>query len=225
MRTRSLLVSVWAIIWGALLSGVTAVGDVVVQEVAVGSTAELPCPSSDDGHRFQFWQLHGNQVLGPGNEIDRAKYRYDVLTGKLAIKAISSTEAGFYTCVSKGLANAAFNSKSVELVVKKDWEDVYENDYETNLFRGLIAMGVLIILLIFGIVFYTLRRHRIVSFRDMTDEESPDEMPQGGTYNVSNLPTMGSGITPNSHGIDNPSLETDFPRVFNTIQKTNDSQI
>ncbi|KAK7790645.1 hypothetical protein R5R35_006538 [Gryllus longicercus] len=198
--------------------------DVIVQEVPVGTTVELPCPSSDDGHRFQFWLLLDNAVLGPGNDMNPTKYKYDVLTGRLHIKAISSTESGMYTCVSKALENdSSFNSKSVEVIVRKDWEELYETDPATNLMRGLIAMGVLLIILIVGIVIYLLRRTRVIHIRDMSDEESPDEV--AGTYSVPNMPTMSSNSPPTNLGVDNPTLETDFPQVFRSMQQTNDSQI
>jgi hypothetical protein len=71
-------------IWAAVLDSV--VSQFMVQEVNVGSTAVLPCPSNDDNHRFQFWQLQGDQVLGPGNAVNRAKYKYEVLSGTLYIK-------------------------------------------------------------------------------------------------------------------------------------------
>jgi hypothetical protein len=57
----------------------------------------------------------------------------------------------------------------------------------------------------------------------MSDEESPDEtIGHGGSYNVSNLPPMTQTNNSASQGIDNPTLETDFPKVFKT---TTDSQI
>lgn len=57
-----------------------------ILEVSVGETAKLHCPSNDDNHRFQFWQLQSNQILGPGNKIDERKYKYEVLSGTLYIK-------------------------------------------------------------------------------------------------------------------------------------------
>lgn len=57
-----------------------------ILEVSVGETAKLHCPSNDDNHRFQFWQLQSNHILGPGNKIDERKYKYDVLSGALYIK-------------------------------------------------------------------------------------------------------------------------------------------
>jgi hypothetical protein len=60
----------------------------------------------------------------------------------------------------------------------------------------------------------------------MSDEESPDEtIGHGESYSVSNLPPMTQTNNSASQGIDNPTLETDFPKVFKTLQTNNDSQI
>lgn len=60
----------------------------------------------------------------------------------------------------------------------------------------------------------------------MFDEESSDEtIGHGGSYSVSNLPPMTQTNNSASHGMDNPTLETDFPKVFKTLQTTTDSQI
>ena len=57
-----------------------------VVEVSAGDTANITCPSNDDNHRFQFWQLKDNNILGPGNRINERKYKYEVLSGTLFIK-------------------------------------------------------------------------------------------------------------------------------------------
>lgn len=44
---------------------------------------------------------------------------------------MSTAESGFYKCVSRGLSDdPSVKIHSVELVVKKDWEDVWETDFE-----------------------------------------------------------------------------------------------
>lgn len=64
-----------------------SVGDIVtVKEVTAGHLAELPCLSIDDHHRFMFWQFGNNDVIGPGNPLNKKKYNYEVLTGKLMIR-------------------------------------------------------------------------------------------------------------------------------------------
>lgn len=56
---------------------------------------------------------------------------------------MSTKEAGFYKCVSRGINDhSAINVHTIELIVKKDWEDVWENDYEViNTVFGIIAIG------------------------------------------------------------------------------------
>lgn len=78
--TAAVVLSIWATVLDCVLS------QTIVQQVDVGDTAILPCPSNDDNHRFQFWQLQGDQVVGPGKEVNKAKYKYEVLSGTLYIK-------------------------------------------------------------------------------------------------------------------------------------------
>jgi hypothetical protein len=52
---------------------------------------------------------------------------------------VSTAEAGFYKCISKGLTDPSFNIQGVELVVKKDWEEVWETDTEVCCFMKLIS--------------------------------------------------------------------------------------
>lgn len=59
---------------------------VTVVEVKVGETAVLPCPSDDDQHRFQYWKLDSDVIIGPGAELDKHKYKYEVWSGKLFVK-------------------------------------------------------------------------------------------------------------------------------------------
>lgn len=64
----------------------TASDVITVKEVKAGHLAELPCLSIDEHHRFMFWQLGNNNVLGPGNPLNEKKYNYEVLTGTLQIR-------------------------------------------------------------------------------------------------------------------------------------------
>jgi hypothetical protein len=60
---------------------------VIYQEVGIGDTAILLCPSNDDNHRFQFWQLQSqNLMIGPTNNFNKDKFKYEVLTGTLYIR-------------------------------------------------------------------------------------------------------------------------------------------
>lgn len=57
----------------------------IVTEVSEGSTAVLSCDSNDYDHNFMFWLFDKNRIIGPGNEYDERKYKYEVLSGKLYI--------------------------------------------------------------------------------------------------------------------------------------------
>lgn len=59
--------------------------NLVVTEVPAGSTAVLNCHSNDFDHNFMFWLFDKNRVIGPGNDFDERKYKYEVLSGKLKI--------------------------------------------------------------------------------------------------------------------------------------------
>ncbi|XP_017764037.1 PREDICTED: uncharacterized protein LOC108553572 isoform X2 [Eufriesea mexicana] len=196
-------------------------GTVTVTEVPAGHLAELPCLSSDDHHRFMFWQLtDDNRIIGPGNPMDENKYNYEVLTGKLFIRGVSTAESGFYKCVSKGISDhSAINIHVVELIVKKDWEDVWENDFETNLLRGMAAVMVIVVVIAIVLSIITSRRKRNHRFFDL--EESRENSPAKYTPDVHagpavSTPTIDGGI---DGGIDNSALDIDFPRVFKQMQK------
>lgn len=57
-----------------------------VIEVSQGETAVLQCPSNDEHHRFQFWWMKPDQIIGPGTTLNSDKFKYEVLTGTLYIK-------------------------------------------------------------------------------------------------------------------------------------------
>lgn len=201
-----------------LLKYDAANGAVTVAEVAAGHLAELPCLSSDDQHRFMFWQLTDDrQIIGPGNPLDENKYNYEVLTGKLFIRGASTAESGFYKCVSRGIKdNSAINIHVVELVVKKDWEDVWENDFETNLLRGMAAVMVIVVGIAVALFIILMKRRKSNRFFDL--EESRENSP--AKYTEHTMPTpISARTTPQDGGIDNSALDIDFPRVFSQMQK------
>ncbi|XP_053995233.1 uncharacterized protein LOC128885281 isoform X1 [Hylaeus anthracinus] len=191
---------------------------ITVTEVPVGHLAELPCLSSDDDHRFMFWQLTDDRrIIGPGNEMDENKYNYEVLTGKLFIRGVSTAESGFYKCISKGISNhSSINIHKVELIVKKDWEDVWENDFETNLLRGMAATMVVVVAVAIVLFVITTKRKRSRRFFDF--EESRENSPAKYTTRVSAAPTLPIPIVEEG-GIDNAALDIDFPRVLRQMQK------
>lgn len=61
----------------------------IVKEVPAGSTAVLNCDSNDYNHNFLFWLVNKTKVIGPDNDFDEKKYKYEVLSGKLRINVSS----------------------------------------------------------------------------------------------------------------------------------------
>ncbi|XP_072153798.1 uncharacterized protein [Bemisia tabaci] len=201
----------------AVLLGPGVLGT-LVKEAAVGEVAVLPCPSNDSEHRFQFWQINEDLIIGPGNALDHHKYKYDVLTGTLTIKGVSSRENGVYTCVCKKLGSnssepiqgSLFRSKSIELVVKKDWEVVYETDHMTNVFRVIIVLSVLIILAALGYIIHTMKRNSGPRFRAfLEDADAEEELITNRTaspYKTTVIPTSSLDTS--------GAVDTDFPKEF-----------
>ncbi|XP_029177656.1 uncharacterized protein LOC114945565 isoform X2 [Nylanderia fulva] len=192
----------------------TASDVISVKEVKAGHLAELPCLSIDEHHRFMFWQLGNNDVIGPGNPLNAKKYNYEVLTGTLQIRGVSTAESGFYKCISKGLFDESkLKINSVELIVKNDWEKVWENDFETNLLRGMTAVMVLVLAIAIVLLIITVKRKKSQRFFDL--EESRDNSP--ARYTPNNAPGVSSSAE--NAGVDNAAVDIDFPKVFKQMQK------
>ncbi|CAL1683474.1 unnamed protein product [Lasius platythorax] len=192
----------------------TASNEITVKEVTAGHLAELPCLSIDKHHRFMLWQLGNNDVISPGNPLNEKKYNYEVLTGTLQIRGVSTAESGFYKCFSRGLLNESqFKINSIELIVKNDWEHLWENDYETNLLRGMTAVMVLVVAIAVVLLIITIKRKRSQRFLDL--EDSRDNSP--ARYTPNNTPGVSSSA--GNVGVDNDAVDIDFPKVFKQMQK------
>ncbi|XP_050526485.1 uncharacterized protein LOC126897095 isoform X2 [Daktulosphaira vitifoliae] len=174
-------------------------------EVAPGDTAILQCPSNDDEHRFQFWWFKPNIMIGPGHDIGHSKFRYEVLTGTLFIKEVTSEEIGVYTCICKHLEGETLFVKSVQLAIKKDWEDVWEHDYTVNMVRVVAVISVLVLITLLMYLYYLTTyktSNRTLHFRDDSDEDISKDKQMYRKTNVTKDNIF-------HHGIDNPTLEND----------------
>ncbi|XP_012054325.1 PREDICTED: uncharacterized protein LOC105617378 [Atta cephalotes] len=192
----------------------TANDVVTVKEVLAGHLAELPCLSIDEHHRFMFWQFGTNNVIGPGNPLNEKKYNYEVLTGMLQIRGTSTAESGFYKCFSKGLFDdSQLKVHSIELIVTNDWEQLWENDFETNLLRAMTAIMVLVVAVAVLLLIITIKKKRSQRFFDL--EESRENSP--ARYTSDNAPGVSSHVE--NVGVDNAVLDIDFPKVFKQMQK------
>ncbi|XP_075234458.1 uncharacterized protein LOC142332112 isoform X2 [Lycorma delicatula] len=148
--------------------------------------------------------------------MDKEKYKYEVLTGTLLIKGVSTAEHGIYSCFCKHLTAMTYNVKSVELIVKRDWEEVYESDSSTNMFRVSLLLFVTFILILLLYVLYQLQRRPAALFKDMLDEESPDEDDKPHTSFQRMVNSTNTIDTHGIDGLDNTSLDTELPKEFQT---------
>lgn len=120
-------------------------------EVNVGGTAKLPCLSNDKDHRFQYWQLVNDEIIGPWNNWQGHKFKYEVSTGELTIQVagkalvkfsarlprtndgsvfqeVTLNESGFYKCISRDLTGPNLHAETIQLIVKRDWVEEFEDD-------------------------------------------------------------------------------------------------
>jgi len=189
-----------------------------VVEVSPGETAVLRCPSNDEHHRFQFWWIKPDQIIGPGTALNTDKFRYEVLTGTLHIKQVTPQESGIYTCVCKHLGNISLSARSVQLEIKKDWQDLWANDYTVNSIRVAAVLSVLVLVLLLLYLFYLTaykNGNRTLHFRD---DYSDDDVPPTDRQMYRKTNMMKENMF-HQHGIDNPTLEKDIAEVH-VQQKT-----
>jgi len=185
-------------------------------EVSPGETAVLQCPSNDEHHRFQFWWMKPDQIIGPGSVLDSDKFRYEVLTGTLYIKQVTPQESGIYTCVCKNLGNISLQARSVQLEIKREWSDLWANDYTVNSIRVAAVLSVLVLLLLLLYLFYLTaykNGNRTLHFRDYSDEDISTDRQMYRKTNIMKAENLFQ------HGIDNPTLEKEVPQI-----KSNNSE-
>ncbi|XP_065335888.1 uncharacterized protein LOC135936841 isoform X2 [Cloeon dipterum] len=186
-------------------------GGHVQQEVAEGSSVTLPCLSTADGeHQFQFWMLDDDSIVGPDNPGDRKKYTYEVLSGNLSIRAVNVDDSGHYRCVAKGWKSPIFNIEQVELVVHKDWEEVWADDTGVNILRGVLALTALCVCGGVACVLLRMRRHNYLKSEDLSDEEDELQQNEGNSS-----PQRRASI------VEINVLETDLPRTLNSMYRSN----
>ncbi|XP_059060160.1 uncharacterized protein LOC131853317 [Achroia grisella] len=191
-----------------------------VTKVSAGDTAVLTCTSNDYNHNFMFWLFDQTKVIGPGNDYDKSKYTYEVLSGNLKIHSVTPDEAGYYKCVSKDISGSGgISVGEVDLIVDG-------TTYSASEAVKLVAMVVsIIVILACAIIYFRLKKEwgkydgRTVVPVDDTDDG--DEI-YNRTTTAINQPVAGPSRNPSSeqllYGIDNQGLDTDFNSVFENIQ-------
>jgi len=162
--------------------------------------------------------LKSNEILGPRNRVNPKKYKYEVLTGTLFIKGVSLSERGLYTCYCKELNDTSFKAKSVMLVVRPDWQQIWEAD-SVNLFRvGAMLVVAGIIALIVYIIYNNIKREQLMQFKDFTNENVLDEVSSRKASYSLPFPKHERNIE--MRGIDNPVLDVkeSSPAYFNNFK-------
>ncbi|XP_030755712.1 uncharacterized protein LOC115882034 [Sitophilus oryzae] len=176
----TVLTSLYPVILAVPLPELDHVDGVVLRTVPVGSTVVLKCLSNDYEHIFQFWHyLNKGIVIGPGNDYDLAKFRYEVLSGNLTIKGVTKHEEGSYECVSKSITSKEdMKIRVTQMTVQNNWDDLYEHDYNINVIRVLIALIAVILISMGAWFLYGVWRDRYRYPRYLepdNDEDDDDE--------------------------------------------------
>ncbi|CAF4936878.1 unnamed protein product [Pieris macdunnoughi] len=205
----------------SIMSNLPDVKSSMITEVPVGSTAVLNCNSNDYEHNFMFWLFDKSTVIGPGNNHDEKKFKYEVLSGRLHIDKVSPAESGYYKCVSKTLDGSGISVGEVEMIVKGS---TFSSMDAVKLVAIIISILVIIAC---AIIYYRLKKQwkkydgrKVVPVDDDEDEDG-DEIYNRTTTTMPE-PVAGPSSNPSSeqllYGIDNQGLDTDFNSVFENIQ-------
>lgn len=69
------------------VTDVDASQGVLVRTVSWGTNVVLKCLSNDENHNFRYWHLvNKGLIIGPANQYDPAKFKFEVLSGNLTIR-------------------------------------------------------------------------------------------------------------------------------------------
>lgn len=70
---------------------------VLLRTVPWGTNVVLRCMSNDENHNFQYWHLvNKGLIIGPANQYDLAKFKFEILSGNLTIRVSFVSPACFY---------------------------------------------------------------------------------------------------------------------------------
>ncbi|CAG9773062.1 unnamed protein product [Ceutorhynchus assimilis] len=201
---------------------------VFVRTVPWGSTVVLHCTSNDPLHNFQYWHLvNKGLVIGPANQFDKGKFSYGVLSGNLTIRGVSKQEEGLYECVSRAVKGEDMNIRVVQMVVQSDLGNIYEDDYNINLIRILIALISIVLFSMGGWFVYRIwkDRYRYPSYLQNNEEDDDDDsteelfsQPQPSTSksSVNNIVPAKSKPTIKEPSFDDVDISTDFKSILDT---------
>jgi hypothetical protein len=114
-----------------------------IVQVSFGEAVTLLCESNDQDHVFFYWHFNEqNIVIGPSNKYDIRKYKYQVLSGNLTIRAATKEEEGVYNCVSRGIEEDDINVHSVQVAVLEKEDNISDrNPFPSNKHRWIHREG------------------------------------------------------------------------------------
>lgn len=99
-----------------------------VQEIEYGKIAKLICRSNNGDYNFMFWEFGNGIIIGPGNQYNKSKYEYEVLSGDLYLIDVSLEEEGLYRCLSRGVRLHDWQVKITKIIVKNISKDTFGSD-------------------------------------------------------------------------------------------------
>ncbi|XP_018566261.1 uncharacterized protein LOC108907186 [Anoplophora glabripennis] len=152
--------------------------NLLTKEVFYGESVLLKCKSNVDKYNFEFWLFDKRKiVIGPSNLHDRLKYRYEILTGNLIVRAVTKNDEGLYSCVSKEVHGGNMKVENVKIVILQNWEQIDEHASSINVIRILVASIVLVLLGAGAYVLYSIwrDRYRYPRYLEQSEDEDEDE--------------------------------------------------
>ncbi|XP_066252615.1 uncharacterized protein [Euwallacea similis] len=207
------------------IADVNGAEGVLVRTVPWGTNVILRCRSNDETHNFLYWHLiNKGVIIGPANDYDIAKFRYEILSGNLKIKGISKQEEGLYECVSRAVIGEDLNIRVVRMVVQNDWKEVDDHDYNITVIRILIALITLVLLSMGAWFVYVIwkDRYRYPHYlnNDEDDDDSTEELfSQPSTskaHSVNNIVPVKPRSIVKEPNFDDVDISTDFKSILDT---------
>ncbi|CAH1977221.1 unnamed protein product [Acanthoscelides obtectus] len=192
------------------------------EEVQFGDTAVLRCRSNVKHYFLDYWFINRkNLVIGPANDdYDKGKYKYEILSGNLTIKAVNTEDAGDYYCVSRQVEGNKIYTQRTKLIVNYDWKHIEEHSSGINTIRIIISLIGIVLLGIAGYVVYTIWRDRYRHPRyleqDDEDDDSAEEIFRAPVASTSGTSRPKSPIVKASKSDNFESISTDFTSILDT---------
>ncbi|XP_045469402.1 uncharacterized protein LOC123677036 [Harmonia axyridis] len=189
-----------------------------VREFLAGQNAVLGCGSVDKEHNFEYW-LHivSKNAIGPKFDFNNVKYGYEVLSGNLTIRNTNRHDAGFYTCVSKGVKSDSTKITTIKVSVVGD---IGDPEKEVNSLKIILAICSLILFCSFIYAAYRVWKDRYMYPRYL-EQFDDDEDVEENVEEVYRAPST-SGIikqsivkeTPKDY--ERPLISTDFESILDS---------